>query len=294
MVDKISPLAVTREAMAVSWKRKWSFLGLTLAALVCLLAATGLPALVFGKITAPLLSTALQLLVMFLLTTTSNHLAVTEQRGAGTPFPRPFWPATGRVLGRALVVVLILLGLMILVMVPLGGLAYHLLPSPLADPGDFSSPVLPFLAVLGVAAYFLILGFGLRLGIMIPGAAADRVIKVREALAMTRGHAWRMVWSMLLVLIPLLILMALGNLLLFTEIAGGRIGAGVAAGFALLLAVDLCSWIVMLVMNAVWYERLRLRAGHAGPAFEFSSPGGTVPRAGSGVGPYADLTGHGK
>jgi hypothetical protein len=245
------------------------------------------------------LALVLHVLGMLFLMTTANHLAVTMQRGAGTVLPQPFWPAMGRVLVRGLILMAILLGVMLAVGVPLGALSYAILPHDPADPVGPNPALFALLVVAGVVVYAFIFGLILRLMVMIPGAAVGHVVGVREALALTRGHAWRMFWSMLIVTLPILILTGLFEVTVIISAAKGGtggIGAGAVVPFLVLMVIDLFSWIVLLVMNAVWYEKLRLRAASpgvgSGAAFQFSAEPGSAPapRTGSGVGPYADLS----
>ncbi|EGB14983.1 hypothetical protein DND132_1777 [Pseudodesulfovibrio mercurii] len=299
MSNKISPWAVVRESVALSWRRKWAFLGLLLVSLVLLPTVTVLPALArswYGPAVA--LSVVLHVLVTLFLMTASNHLAVTMQRGAGTVLPQPFWPAMGRVFVRGLIIVAVMFGVMLAVGVPLAAVAYAVLPHDPADPAGFNPSLLALFMVAGVVVYAFVVGLILRLMVMIPGAAVGHVVGVREALALTRGHAWRMFWSMLTVVLPVMILTGLFEVAVIGSAmkdGGGGIGAGTAVSFLVLLVLDLFSWIVLLVMNAVWYEKLRLRAAApgvgSGAAFRFSAEPGTAPgpARGAGVGPYADL-----
>ncbi|OIQ49437.1 hypothetical protein BerOc1_01362 [Pseudodesulfovibrio hydrargyri] len=304
MSKKISPFAVVKEAVALGWRRKWTFTGLVLAgfapALLVLLLSVGMAASLATPGGAPgfglaaLLSGVVYILGLLFLATTTNHLAVTMQRGTGKAIPRPFWPAMGRVFVRGLILCLIFLGAALVVMVSLGAVAFSLLGDP-AQPGISNPPALVGIILVGVVAYFLLLAFLLRLGVMLPGAAVGHVVKVREALALTRGHGWRMFWSLMMVSIPVAILWVIvqGGM-----VVGGperEMGATGVLGIVLLLVIDLFSWSVLIAANAIWYEKLRLRAAGPGagfgPAFEFeTAPASHAdPRAGSGVGPYADL-----
>ena len=295
MSDKISPVAVVKQAVALGWRRKWTFMGLMMFGILPVLAGmAGTVASQAQPGAAFFLTFCVHLLGMLFLVTTSNHLAMTMQRGAGTVMPRPFWPAMGRVFVRGLIIVAMLFAVMIVFMIPAGILTYMFFPQ--GGAGGISPAAIPLIILVLLAVYALILGIMLRLGIMIPAAAVGVVVRVREALALTRGHSWRMFGAMLLVALPVLILSGvLQAVIVFS--APGDVGAGLIIAGLLLLALDLFSWIVMLVMNAVWYEKLRLRAagpgGGFGQTFE-SAPqaapqAASDPRAGSGVGPYADL-----
>ncbi|HKI80963.1 MAG TPA: hypothetical protein VKA04_04905, partial [Pseudodesulfovibrio sp.] len=306
MSKKISPFAVVKEAMRLGWRRKWTFTALVLVGfappLLVLFLSVGMAASLaapeawpgFGP--AILLSVVVYALGLLFLATTSNHLAVTMQRGAGTAIPRPFWPAMGRVFVRGLIICLIFFGAALVVMGPLGVVAFSVLPAP-GQPDSFNPLALVAIIMVGVVVYFLLLAFLQRLGVMLPGAAVGHVVGVREALALTKGHAWRMFWSMMMIAIPIAILGAIFQGVLVVSGPEGEVGATEILGTVLLLVIDLFSWIVLIAANAVWYEKLRLRAAGpgsgSGQAFEFtpeSAPGnGPDPRAGSGVGPYADL-----
>jgi hypothetical protein len=202
----------------------------------------------------------------------------------------------GRVFVRVLILCLIFFGAVLVVMVPLGGMAFSLLGDP-GQPGVSNPSALVPIILAGVVLYFVIIGFSLRLGVMIPGAAVGHVVSVREALTLTKGHAWRIFWSMIMIAIPTVVLGMLFQATMMAGATAGDIGAGAVPVGILTLVVDLFTWIVLIAANAVWYEKLRLRmAGPdtgSGPAFEFESaaaPGTALdPRAGSGVGPYADL-----
>ncbi|XXJ21188.1 hypothetical protein ACR42D_16960 [Desulfovibrio caledoniensis] len=298
MSKKISPFAVAKQAVALSWRRKWTFSGLLLISMVPVAAgmvATAVSTGV-GQVSFLLffLTFCVHLLGMLFLVTASNHLAVTMQRGTGTVLPRPFWPAIGRVFVRGLIIVALLFAVMFVFMIPLGALIYMYVP----QGGGASLSPMPMLLgfCVVVVGYAIVLAIMLRLGIMIPAAAVGEAVRVREALALTRGHSWRMFGAMMLIAVPVIVLGGIFQLFVFSS-APGELGAGLIIMGLLTFALDLFSWIVMLVMNAVWYEKLRLRAAGpvagSGPAFEFASgsaPGnGPDPRAGSGVGPYADL-----
>lgn len=298
MSDKISPWAVAREAVALSWRRKGTFFGLLLVGMALSVTAMGTAAATRSQSGAAFfLTVCVHILGSLFLVTTTNHLAVTMQRGAGAALPHPFWPAMGRVFVRGLVLVAVVFALLIVVGVPMGVLAYSLLSHDPADPAGFSPALFTLFVIAGGVVYAFLFGLILRLMVMIPGAAVGHVVGAREALALTRGHAWRMFWAMMIVALPVMVLTGLFEISVVTSVTdggGGGIGAGVILSFLFLLVLDLFAWIVMLVMNAVWYERLRLRAhgprDGSGPAFTFAS--GPDPRAGSGVGPYADLPEH--
>jgi hypothetical protein len=289
MSGRISPLAVVKTAVSIGWRRKWTFFGLALAGLLPILLLSGLPALApswRGPFLIP--SSFVQFLAMLFLVTTANHLAVTMQEGEGTVFPVPFWAAMGRVFVRGLILMLIPLGLLLLVVGPLAVLGYQLLL-------EGAEILPPFLEVLILAAgagmYVLFVCFMFRFGIMIPGAAVGHVIGVREALVLTRGHAWRMFWSMVMIVVPVMALSALVEALVSAASLAGGFGWVQAVPLLLLLFVDLFSWIVLLALNAVWYrELLDLRATPGGRTFDFEP----APRPVSYVGPYADLGKRGK
>lgn len=289
MSDKISPWAVAREAVALSWRRKWTFFGLSLVVLASMLAAMGLASSWRGPGVA--LAFCLHILASLFLMTTANHLAVTMQRGAGAVLPHPFWPTMGRVFVRGLVLVAVVFGVLLVAGIPIGALAYSSLSHDPAGPAGLSPALFALFAIAGSVVYAFLFGLFLRLMVMIPGAAVGRVVGVREALALTRGHVWRMFWSTMIVALPVMILTGLFEVFIATSATDGEIGAGVILLFLFLLVFDLFVWIVMLVMNAVWYEKLCLRMHTArdgsGPAFAFATA--PDPRAGSGVGPYADL-----
>lgn len=294
MSDRISPVAVVKQAVALSWRRKWTFWGLLLAGMAPLAVGMVSTAVSRGAGLVFFLTFCVHILGMLFLLTTTNHLAVTMQRGPGTVLPRPFWPAMGRVFVRGLIIVGLVFAVMIVFMLPAWVLLYMFFPQ---DGAGLSPAAIPLIIFVCVAAYALVVALMLRLGIMIPAAAAGVVVRVREALAMTRGHAWRMFWSMMLVALPVLVLGGAFQAFIALSFSDGRPGAALVVPVLLLFVLDMFAWIVMLVMNAIWYERLRLRAAGpdtgSGTAFEFapgSAPGAAAdPRAGSGVGPYADL-----
>lgn len=290
MSKKISPVAVVKQAVALSWSRKWTFAGLLLAGMAPIAVGMG-TTVVSGTLAGPVfvLMFCLHTLGMLFLMTTSNHLAVTMQRGPGSVFPRRFWPAMGRVFVRGLILMALSLAVMLVFMVPAGALLYVYFPQ--GDAVSIWPMVLSLL--LFVAAYVLVVALMLRLGIMLPGAAAGAVVRVREALAMTRGHSWRMFGSMMLIALPVMILGGMFQAFIAFSTPSDPFSLSLIIPGLLLLALDLFSWIVMLVMNAVWYEKLRLRAADpgagSGPDFEVAPASSPDPRAGSGVGPYADL-----
>ncbi|WP_319583181.1 hypothetical protein [uncultured Pseudodesulfovibrio sp.] len=298
MSDKISSVAVVKQAVALSWRRKWTFLGLLLVGVVPSVVAMGGVAVTRSQSGAAfLLAFCVHILGMLFLVTASNHLAVTMQRGRAAVLPRPVWAAMGRVFVRGLIIVALLFAVMFVFMTPIGVLIYMYSP----QGGGASLSLLPLLLIvcLVVLCYAIVMAIMLRLGIMIPAAAVGVVVKVREALALTRGHSWRMFWAMMLVALPVTVIGGIFQGVIAFSVTGGGAGAGLAIAALFLLALNLFSWIVMLVLNAVWYERLRLLASGpgAGPgnSFDFepaTSPAGPAdPRAGSGVGPYADLPG---
>lgn len=289
MSDKISPFAVAKEAVALSWKRKWTFTGLLLFGIVPVMVAVGVTVMSEAQPGATFFLTfCVHLLAMLFLMTASNHLAVTMQRGPGKVLPRPFWPAMGRVFVRGLILVGLVFAAMLVIMAPAAVMAYLSMPQ---DGAGFETTALfPLVAFIVLAAYIFVVGLMIRLSVMIPGAAVGVVVRVREALAMTRGHAWRMFWSMMLVVVPLMALTLILELFIILPGGGESFGGVQAVAFLCLLVVDLFAWIVMLVQNAVWYEKLRLRmAGpESGQAFEFAPA--TEPSAAPYVGPYADLS----
>jgi hypothetical protein len=309
MLNKISPFAVAKEAVALGWRRKGTFAALVLAgfapALLVLFLTVGMAVNMDSPqggaglgLGAALLSGVLYILGLLFLATTTNHLAVTMQRGPGKAIPRPLWPAMGRVFMRLLIICLIFFAAALVVMIPLGSVAFSVIPD--AGQPDVSNPsALAGIILAGLAVYFVLIGFLMRLGIMIPGAAVGHVVGVRKALAMTKGHAWRMFWSMIMIAIPTVVLGMIFQGLMVAGATAGAIGAGAALLTVLMLVIDLFTWIVLIAANAVWYEKLRLRAAGpesgSGAGFEFApesgSDSGSDPRAGSGVGPYADLSG---
>ncbi|MGE4424008.1 MAG: hypothetical protein AB7D39_17045 [Pseudodesulfovibrio sp.] len=293
MSDKISPVAVVKQAVALSWRRKWTFLGLLLACFAPLVAGMVAVVVSDGSGGAFFLTVCVYLLALLFMVTTSNHLAVTMQRGPGTVLPRPFWPAMGRVFVRGAIIMALVIAVMIVFILPAFAMLYLFIPQDGTSPSPMVFPLIFFVVA---AAYALAMALMLRLGIMIPGAAVGVVVGVREALGLTQGHSWRMFGAMLLVSLPVLLLGGIFQLFIVSS-APGDFGVGQGIVGLLLSALDLFLSIVMLVMNAIWYERLRLRAAGpeagSGTAFVFESggaPGSPAdPRAGSGVGPYADL-----
>jgi hypothetical protein len=295
MSDKISPVAVVKQAVALSWRRKWTFLGLLLASFAPLVAGMVAVVVSNGSGVAFFLTVCVYLLGFLFMVTTSNHLAVTMQRGSGTVLPRPLWPAMGRVFVQGVIIMALIIAVMLVFMLPAWVLLYMFFPQ---DGAGLSPTAIPLIIFVCVAAYALVVALMLRLGIMIPGAAVGAVVGVREALGLTRGHSWRMFGALLLVSLPVLLLGGIYQLFIVSP-APGDFGVGQGVVGLLLSALDLFLSLVMLVMNAIWFERLRLRAAGpeagSGPAFVFE-PGGAPgaapdPRAGSGVGPYADLPG---
>jgi len=290
---KIPVVAVAGQAVALGWKRKWTFLGLllvgTVPAALVVVATAAQPesgAMIFLTFCVYFLSTLFWV-------TTSNHLAMTMQRGAAAVFPKPFWPALGRVFVRGLILTVLSLAVLIVFMIPFGVLLYLYLPQ---NGGTSGTPLLLFLLfLLAAAGYVLVVALMLRLGIMVPAATVGVVVRVREALAMTRGHSWRMFWSMVLVALPAFILGMLFEAFVTFSVLGGQVNAFLVIPALLLLSLSLFTWTVMLVLTSVWYEKLRLRAAGngSGPAFEFESAAAAAGPAdlgaGPGVGPYADL-----
>ncbi|MEZ7197622.1 hypothetical protein [Pseudodesulfovibrio karagichevae] len=302
MSKKISPFAVVKEAVVLGWRRKGTFAALILACFVPVLLVLFLTVGMAASLATPqgaaglglgaaLLSGVVYILSLLFLATTTNHLAVTMQRGPGKAIPRPFWPAMGRVFVRVLILCLIFFAAAFVVMVPLGVMAFSLMPDA-GQPGVSNPSALAAIIMVGVVLYFVLIGFFLRLGVMIPGAAVGHVVSVREALALTKGHAWRLFWSIIMISIPTMVLSTIFQVSMMAGAAAGDIGSSAVPVTILMLVVNLFTWIVLIAANAIWYEKLRLRK--AGPGkdsgtFEFAPGAAPDPRAGSGVGPYADL-----
>ncbi|MCJ2165333.1 MULTISPECIES: hypothetical protein [unclassified Pseudodesulfovibrio] len=279
MSDKISPFAVVKEAFSIGWARKWTFLGLLLVSSLPFLMLMG------SSILVPSLSGVffflgfiLHVLAVIFLLTTVNHLAVTMQRGAGVVLPERLPAAMGRVFLRVLVMWLVLMGSMLMLAVPVGVGMYFLMPQ---DGGEMSWVWMLLIIPVGIIGNVVMWGLILRLSVMIPGAAVGHVVGVREAFAVTRGHAWRMFWAMFILMVPVFVLVLVLEICAFTTWTDGSLGLVSILSMVAIFTVCVLLEIVMLVMNAVWYEKLRLR-------YE----GGTVqpePADAPGVGPYADV-----
>ncbi|BCS88519.1 hypothetical protein [Pseudodesulfovibrio sediminis] len=299
MSDKISPIAVIKEACAIFWARKWSFLGLILLLFVVLTvlqfgslvgfapmsdpanlgADVLVKAVVFG-----LVSLVAMILFSLFVATLLNHLAITHMRGAGRLLPERFLRTMWRVFVRGFILFVTLLVVELVLLAPIILFVTTLSPASGEINLQFVLVMLVYLPVF----LFLLTGLMLRLSVMIPGAAVGHVVSLKEAWAMTRGHTWRMIgWYFLLVLVIALVagLMTAPAFLLGGE-SFGVMAVILSVGAAV---VTLWGYGIMVVSIPVWYERLRLRyeSNSAGPE-PAMAPESDQSAPQTDVGPYAE------
>lgn len=294
MSDKISPLAVVKEAVAITWGEKWVCLGLVLGSVLLVGVLVALMSFLVSGVKSVglqiVITFIVETLVMVALVTAISHLAVTQQRGAGKTFPEKMRLAMWRVFVRGLILISIYLGSLLMLGL-LAGLTQQFMP---IQTSDLNTAFF----LVGIPLVFLYLGilaFLLRLSVMVPGAAVGQSVSVRKALSMTRGYAWRMLGAFLLLVLLMVVVCLVMLLLTFMlHFIGFRI---FISGFGLWeimivivsLAVGPYWYASLLAMVAVWYEKLRLRT--AGPEAEFEFAPEAAPESSSSyVGPYGDLS----
>ncbi|BDQ33839.1 hypothetical protein [Pseudodesulfovibrio portus] len=256
MSDKISPVAVVKEALAVSWARKGTLVGVMILGIMPSLLMVGIQ-LAYPDLAAVvgIVGFACVMVVSCFVYVMLNHTAISQMRGEDDFFPKNMVLAMWRVFVRGLIAYLgmalpMLIGMLPFILIILYGAG----PGGEISTGLFTAGVI--FAFIGWLAGF---GLMLRLAVMIPGAATGRVVKVKEALAMTKGHVWRMVGSLVMTILPMIVLQ-----ILFVTVLGPSGGEAQDGGFPvlpfiLLLAVACIVSLVAFVTLPVWYEKLRLR-----------------------------------
>jgi len=262
MSGKISPIAVAKEALSLSWARKWTFLGLVLLGMIPSLLSAGVGVAFdepsgFGGVLGLVVIVPTVLVGLFVLTV-FFHLGVTLQRGDGRLIPENCKVAMWRVFVRGLLLWLVTTGLMLIFMGPI----IFLTVSSGAEGGQMESGMA---AVGFIAAFAVLVGFAVsfgvmpRLAVMLPGAAVGHVVSLSEAMALTKGHTFRMIGSYLMIIVPFVALAVLiaGGLGLSSET--GLAGVVVAGFFFLFFVFSIFAEIILPMVNCVWYEKLRLR-----------------------------------
>lgn len=183
------------------------------------------------------------LTVVFL--TFSCHLAVTVQRGDGVFVPKPFLRKLGAVLGRFLIILL----LIVVAIIPMVGLEAWLSPDGQHLKAPFVYLFLPIKIIVFGALYSLFL----RVGLMIPGAAAGEKVTIASAFTMSKGYSMRMLLSIVMIVLPMLLLVFIITIMF------ARISLSPMALLPLSLFIGYLACIAIGVCISVWYEKLRLR-----------------------------------
>lgn len=294
MSDKISPSSVIKEACALVWARKFTFLGLMPIFLAGLFLMVAIAYIFPDPDPIVLLPVGIvQLVASLFVITLIYHLVVTWQRGEAKLMPDKLFPAMGHVFFRYIVFFLTLLAVLsgwMLLICPLSmGLALQ------ADvPFDFTSLKFIVMMLLSLVAVFTLVACDIRLSIMLPGAALRERVGLKEAWRMTSGHSWRMFWSYaacFLVIIVIRVVFRLAGL--ETGLEGVDVSM-VSIFFELCgLLLEGLLFVLTFTIRAIWYERLRLRqndAPHTPSKAVVDDPVSPAPEAPSGVGPYADVT----
>lgn len=271
MSDKISPVAVVKEAVAISWARKWTLLGVLILGMMPSLLLMGIQTASFDlMVSVEFVGFVCAMVMGCFFHTMLNHTVISYMRGVDDFFPKNMLLAMWRVFVRGLIAYLgmvlpALIGLLPLILTIFYG----------AGPdGEISSGFFNTGAIFGFIGFLVGLGLMFRLGIMVPGAATGRVVKVKEALSMTKGHVWRMVGSLVMTILPVIVLQILFITVL--EVFSGQSQDGSISVLPVVLLTVLFGIVslVTFVILPVWYEKLRLRyeAMPVAPASDTTQP----------------------
>lgn len=262
MSDKISSVAVVKEALALSWARKWTFMGLIILAFVGAFALSFGAALMGAITSESSIATVFfgaviviaELFAAAFMLTAMNHLAVTLQRGEGRAFFKGLLPRMGGVFVRLLLIWLTTALATLIVMAPFA-LAAWLLVDDWENVSSLFAVVPPFFLLLMIPVYALMC----RLWLMIPGASVGEKFFISRAFALSKGHTWKMFLSYLMIILPA---MAICLFIVFGLFGAGTVGGiGVMAFlmFILIFVFELAVVVIIVTCNCVWYEKLRLR-----------------------------------
>lgn len=260
--EKISPFAVVREAVSVSWARKWTLTGVSVLGVMPGLFMLGMQtAYPDHGISWEILILVCAMVLGVFVQTMLNHTAVAAMRGKDDFFPEHMLLSMLRVFGRGLIIYVWAILPMVL------GVAPFIIAVLVS--GDWKMGVLEVVmyAVPAIVGWVVALVFTLRTSVMISGAATGRVLSVKAAFAMTRGHAWRMAGSLLMAILPVAASMTLFPLALNLPDGQGSVAGSSCIPVMLMQLLVAVGALVMFVTLPVWYEKLRLR--QEGTAFVF-------------------------
>jgi hypothetical protein len=256
MYSKISPTVAVKEAMRISWERKWSFLGLFLLLMVAIMSLQVLAVMVpDAVVVAGVLMAFITPFAQLVFIALFCHLVITHMRGDGRIMPDPFWTTIWRVFIRGLLLFLLTMGVLVVVMGPVVAVLISQQPGG----GELGGGLGGLMIVGFLVAYALIVALFLRLGVMIPGASVGHVMSLKEAWAMTKGHGWRMFGSVLMVAVVSSIVALVFMLPFFVSVDGEEPGMFVFISLVPMMCVALMANVVFFVLMPVWYEKLRLR-----------------------------------
>ena len=128
------------------------------------------------------------------------------------------------------------------------------------DPSQWTASGIALAAVIGVVAYIPALVCALRMAIALPARAVGDRMKLREALALTKGNTWRILAASLLISVPLIVVQAVMNLLLGFQLRmpGGELNWWSITSFLALMALALAA-LIALTLVSVGYLSLVYR-----------------------------------
>lgn len=261
MSDKISPIAVVKESLAIGWARKWTLFGITFLLLISVPFIALMSLLEEQDSFVVLCSFGLVavcgLLAMVFMVTTVSHFSVTSQRGEGVVIPSNLLGRMGNVTVRGILLWLAAMLMIMGLMIPAVGTLALLAP----QDGSISGMVAMVLIPLMLCGTLLIHLVIMRLSIVIPGASVGEITTFSQAWSMTKGHTWRIFLSYSIIMVASMVISLLPHLLINDFDPGGA--PGIDIGFIALsllsFVVSLVSYCVGLISCGVWYEKLRFR-----------------------------------
>jgi len=254
--DKISLLAVIKEASSITWDRKWVLLLVFAACLVVAMGFQFLPVLVPGMHWSLFsIGVAGMMLSQLVALVVCCHLVVMHMRGVIRIIPEHFGSRLWQSAIRGVLFLLVVGGVWLLGVRPMFFMGANTEWVNM-DPAGGTS----FIAMGGwfLFVFVAVITLALRLSVMFPGASVGHVLSLKEAWRMTDGHSWRMFGSYALVE---LLVMVVGGVLaapFSIEIADGRFGVVGSSMLVMAICVWLFGAMLTAVLLPVWYERLRL------------------------------------
>ena len=259
MSDKISPVEVVREAIRICWAYKGRFSGLTCLTLAPMALMVPLVKLSSGNIKILVLPLALLFMLscviyVVFVVMAGSHLTITELRGNPALLPEKWMDRGGLVFVRGFVLWLTSLLVLPVVMAPTMLMGYLLSPE---SGGEISGGWGVLLMLMAAATILIFWGFMARVGVMMPGASVGQIVSIFQALKMTSNHTIRMLLSFAMIQLPVFVLFFLAPRKNFNSGNDSLLDGLLFFGPA--VAIWIINMSSCISVEAVWYEKLRLR-----------------------------------